>query len=58
MTDGPTDRRTDRPTDRPTKLGTEAPSPELKNEYFVFICNNEIKTVILIPILPYIDDRI
>ena len=25
-----TDRRTDRQTDRPTKLGTEAPSPELK----------------------------
>ena len=26
-----TDRQTDRQTDRPTKLGTEAPSPELKN---------------------------
>ena len=29
------DRQTDRPTDRPTKLGTEAPSPELKNSLFI-----------------------
>ena len=47
QTDGPTDRPTDRQTDRPTKLGTEAPSPELKkkvNQYLAVYLYQKVRS--------------